>query len=108
MLEAPRFGGVADWVRVGFGDEAFRDLIVGRGTVDFGEVVSGLARDGVAVLAGWGPTMELDLARLVVAAGRAVLLGVTFCGLGRAGVVLVVCGVGVSGLARDGVAVLAG
>ena len=52
VFEAPRFGVVADWVRVGFGDEAFRDLIVGRGTVDFGEVVSGLARDGATVLAG--------------------------------------------------------
>jgi len=52
--------------------------------------------------------MELDLARLVLVAGRVVLLGVTFCGLGRAGIVLFACGVGVSGLARDGVAVLAG
>ena len=52
VLEVPRFGVVADWVRLGFGVELFRDLIVGRGTVDFGEVVSGRARDGVAVLAG--------------------------------------------------------
>ena len=52
MSDAPRFGVVADWVRVGFGDELFRDLIVGRGTVGFGEVVSGRLRGGAAVLDG--------------------------------------------------------
>ena len=37
--------------------------------------------------------MELDLPRLVVTAGRVVLLGATFCGVGRAGVIFTAGGV---------------
>ena len=37
--------------------------------------------------------MELDLARLVGSPGRVVLLGTTFCGVGRAGVIFTAGGV---------------